>query len=59
MWPLVVSVSSHNAVDWTAVCDSCHTQLLLGYILKYRTCDVKQTTVVSTMRHDFDSVLPD
>ena len=53
------TVSSHNAVGWSAVCNNGHTHLLLGLIWSFRNCDVKLTKVASTMRRDFDSVLPD
>ena len=35
-WLLVVSVSSHGAVGWSAVYDSGHTHLL-GCMRRYRT----------------------
>ena len=34
---LVVCVSPHGAVGWSAVCDSGHIHLLLGCMWRYRT----------------------
>ena len=36
MWLLVVCVSSHGAVGWSAVYDSGHTHLLLGCMWRYK-----------------------
>ena len=50
---LVVCVSSHGAVGWSAVYDS-------GYTHFWDVCgDTELTKVASGMRRDFDSVMPD
>ena len=52
MWLLVVGVSSHGTVGWSAVYDSGHTHLLLGCMWRYKTDK-------SCIRHDFNSVKQD
>ena len=50
---LVVCVSSHGAVGWSAVCDSGHIHFL-------DVCgDTELSKVASCMRCDFYSVRPD
>ena len=53
MWLLVVCVSSHGGVGWSAVYDSGHTHFW------YVCGDTELTKVASGMRHDFYYIMPD
>ena len=54
MWLLVVCVSSHVAVGWSAVCD----RVIITYFMD--VCGVIELTkVASGLRHDFYSVMSD